>query len=342
MGTSNSESRVIKKESIRGVNEVARTLDENFLNEIDTDKNKMIKFTRELRSRFSSIESESEISFFLFFYDSKGKLPSRRHIELLANLVSGNHYNDIIVPPIIRGLTGEEYVKYLELFMESLETYVKNPQIMGSIPHVAHIELPDICSLYVQRNVTVFALDIDGKNPLDMYPNINEVYRMTCAIERELSGEECCYLHGLNIRKPRGLPKRGFAPAKDILVFEMGFDSFGTTHFRPTLRKEDWNKLLSSDVAWLLSRKDYAYYPTQSMNINLIHEETNPVVSLNDVLSSSRKRDKARMFNAERQGVEAKEIQTRLHEHDLPKYLETKPAVQESLEQIKSKLPVQP
>lgn len=342
LGTSNSESRVIKKESIRGINEIARILNEKILNEIDNDKDKMLKFTKELRSRFSQINLENEISFFLFFYDSEGKLPLPKHIDLLANLVSGNHYNNIIVPPIIRGLSGEDYVKYLESFMTSLETYVKNPQIMGSIPHVAHIELGDICSFYVKKGVTVFALDVDGKNPLDMYPNINEVYRTMRNIEHELSGEECCYLHGVNIRKPRGLTKKGFAPARDILVFEMGFDSFGTTHFKPTYGKEDWKRLLSSEVAWILSRRDYAYYPTSSQNIHLIHEETNPTVSLNDVLSSSRKRDKARMFNAERQGVEAKEVQTRLHEHDLPKYLDMKPAVDDSLKQIKAKLPIQP
>jgi hypothetical protein len=342
LGASNSESRVIKNESIRGINEVARILDENLLNELNNDKNKMLNFTKELRSRFSHIDLENETSFFLFFYDSGGKLPLPKHIDLLANLVSGNHYNDIIVPPIMRGLSGEDYVKYLESFMDSLETYVRNPQIMGSIPHVAHIELSDICNFYMKKGVTVFALDVDGKNPLDMYPNINEVYRIMGNIEHELSGEECCYLHGVNIRKPRGLSKKGFAPARDILVFEMGFDSFGTTHFKPTFGKEDWKRALSSDVAWVLSRRDYAYYPTSSQNIHLIHEETNPTVSLNDVLSSSRKRDKARMFNAERQGVEAKEVQTRLHENDLPEYLKTKAAVDDSLKQIKAKLPIQP
>lgn len=341
LGSSYSESKVIKNASIRGINEVARTLNETFLNEIDGDKNKMIRFARELRSRFSQAALEDEISFFLFFYDSNGRLPSPTQIDLLANLVSGNHYNDIIVPPIVRGISGEEYVKYLESFMTSLETYVRNPQIMGSIPHVAHIELPDICRFYMKKGVTVFALDIDGKNPLDMYPNINEVYRTMRTIERDLSGEECCYLHGINIRKPRGLPKKGFTPARDILVFEMGFDSFGTTHFIPKLKKEDWQRLLYSNVAWVLSRRDYAYYPTSSNNIHLIHEEINPTVSLSDVLSSSRIREKARMFNAERQGVEAKEVQTRLHEHDLPKYLETKPCVDDSLKQIKTKLPIQ-
>src|SRR4030043_1291588 len=228
LGAANSESKVIKKESIRGINEVTRILNETVLNEIDNDKDKMIKFTKELRSRFSQTNSENEISFFLFFYESDGRPPLPKHVDLLANLVSGNHYNDIIVPPIVRGISGEDYVKYLESFMASLKTYVKNPQIMGSIPHVAHIELGDICNFYVKNDVTVFALDADGKNPLDMYPNINEVYRVMCNIERELFEEHCCFLHGLNIPKPRGLQKKGFAPAKDILVFEMGFNSFGT------------------------------------------------------------------------------------------------------------------
>ena len=46
------------------------------------------------------------------------------------------------------------------------------------------------------------------------------------SIEKELGGEDCCYLHGINIRRPRGLEKKGVAPARDILVYEMGFDSF--------------------------------------------------------------------------------------------------------------------
>lgn len=331
-----TESKTINNNSIRGINEVVRTLNYERLNIINTKTKEMEDFSKDLRSRFSKIDLEKEVSFFMFFYDSNGKPPTDKQIELLASLVSGNHYNDIIVPPIIRGISSEDYLKYLNSFMLSLKSYVKKPQIMGTVPHLARIELQDICKFYMDQGVTVFGLDVDGKNPLDMYTNINEVYSTQRKIEKEyLTGEECSYLHGINLRKPRGLMKKGTAVARDLLVFEMGFNSFGPSHIVP---KMNWANLPPDNVAWVLCREDYAYYPITSAETRNICSEARQTISLDDVISSSKARDKARIFNAERQGMEAKEVQTRINEHDLSKYLSTKSQAADSLKQIKKKM----
>jgi len=335
------ESRVIRNRSVRGMNEVVCELNENILNGIDNDKERLLEFIRRLQAGFAHVDRDNEISFFLFFFNSQGKRPTDSQIDYLANLVTGSPYNDIIVPPIIRGISGEDYVEYLRLFMESLETYVSNPRIMGSIPHIAHIELPDICRFYMKNNVTFFALDMDGKNPLDMFPNVNEVYRtMRLIEEKELSGEECCYLHGINIRRPRGLVKKNFAPARDILVFEMGFNSFGSSHLKPKLKADLWQKILASNVAWVFNRGDYGYYPTTSPDIRSIPKEVDPVFSLGEVLSSSQRNKDAKMFNVERQGLEASTIQKCIAENELPKYLDGKLRASESLKQIRKKLSI--
>jgi hypothetical protein len=339
LGNPASESIIVKNPQIRGLNEVVRMVDEQSLDDIDHDVNKMRRFIQSLQNGLSRINREDEISFFVYFYESEGRMPSSKQIDYLANLTSGSPYNDIIAPPIVRGITGEQYVEYLRLFFKSLKSYVSNPQIMGTIPHLAHIELPDICDFYKDIGTTVFALDLGGKNPMDMFPNVNEVYRAMLQIESTLTGEECCYLHGLNVRRPRGLLKKNLTPAKDILVFEMGFNSFGSSHLRPKMKPDVWQKFSEAKVAWVFDRSKYVYFPTTGSEVHAIAEESHSSLSLADVLSSSDIKSKAKMFNVERQGLEAGEVRRVLLERELPKYLQTKTLAGESLKQIKKKMP---
>jgi hypothetical protein len=339
LGNPSSESIAIKTPQIRGLNEVVRMVDEKSLNNIDHDKEKMRRFIQSLQNGLSRIDRDKEISFFVYFYESDGKMPSSRQIDYLANLTSGSPYNDIIAPPIIRGITGEQYVEYLRLFLESLKTYMNNPHIMGTIPHLAHIELPEICEFYEEIGTTVFALDLDGKNPLDMFTNVNEVYRTMRRIESNLTGEECCYLHGLNVRRPRGLIKKHSAPAKDIMVFEMGFNSFGSSHLIPKMSPDVWQKFSEAKVAWVFDRGKYGYFPTTSTEVNNIPHESSCHLSIEDVLASSDVKSSAKMFNVERQGLEAGEVRRVLTENELPKYLQSKTLAGDSLKQIKKKMP---
>jgi len=337
-----SESRAVLNPLVRGINEVYYLLDEETLNGIDNDKEKMLEFCKRLQAGFLKINCEKEISFFVFSYESQGKKPTPNQIAYLANLVTGSIYNDIIIPPIIHGISGKDYVEYLEGFMESLDSYVRNPRIMGSIPHVAHIDLIDICNFYAKNNVTFFALDCDGKNPIDMYPNVNEVYGTIRNIEKELGGEECCCLHGINVRRPRGLLKKGFAPAKDILVYAMGFNSFCSSHLKPRLTPDLWEKMPPPEFAWVFNRNDYGYYPTNTRDVESFPKETDAAVTIDDILSSSisKIKEKAKLFNTEQQGLEARYIQKRLMEQTLPKYLEGKKRANDILKQVKKRMPI--
>lgn len=333
-----SESITLKNPEIRGLNEVVRMVDEKSLNDIDHDAEKMRRFIQSLQNGLTRIDRDKEISFFIYFYESNGKMPSNEQIDYLANLTSGSPFNDIIVPPIVRGLTGEQYVEYLRVFFQDLKTYVNNPCIMGTIPHLAHIELPEICEFYEEIGTTIFALDLDGKSPLDMFPNVNEIYRTMRRIEANLTGEECCYLHGLNVRRPRGLIKKHSVPAKDILVFEMGFNSFGSNHLRPKLPPDIWQKASEAKIAWVFDRGKYGYFPTTSSEINTISDEPQCQLSLRDILASSDVKTKAKIFNVERQGLEAWEVQRVITENELPKYLQSKKLAGDSLKQIKKKM----
>ena len=55
-------------------------------------------------------------------------------------------------------------------------------------------------------------------------------------------------------------------PAKDILAFEMGFDSFGPAHVPPKLTPDPYGKLerVKKPPIRLFNRHDYGYY---SLNV---------------------------------------------------------------------------
>ena len=335
---SQSESRTLNNPAIRGLNEVYSRVTTDLLDEIDNYAEKQTAFIRRLQQGVGKIHFRGEVNLFIFTFDGAGRPPTDQQIDYLANLVTGSPYNDAVIPPILLGVSGEEYAAYLRKFLERLRSYTDADTIMGSIPHIAHIELDPILQTYIDNGVRLFALDLEGKDPLEMYPNVNAVYRAMRSIERELTGEECCYLHGINMKRPRGIEKKQVTPAKDILVYEMGFGSFGSSHIK---QKFNPNMPPPKNMAWVLNRSDYGYYVTSSPQIHEITHEPNVTIRLTDVLAdrTASIRQKAKMFNVEQQGLEARTIQNRIQSGELDAYLRDKAQVEDNLKRIKKKMP---
>jgi hypothetical protein len=335
---SRSESRLLVNPTIRGLNEVVSSLTPEILDQINNDADRQSIFLKALQQGSGRVNFREEISLFVFFFDGGGRVPNDQQVDYLANLVTGSPYNDIITPPILLGVSGNEYAAYLAKFFERLRSYMDSANVMGSIPHIAHIELQPILQFYIDNDIRLFALDLEGKDPIEMYPNINNVFRAMRSIERNLSDEECCYLHGVNMKRPRGIEKKQVTPAKDMLVYEMGFNSFGSSHLR---MKFSPNLPPLKNMAWILNRSDYGYYVTSSPQIHEITHEPNVTIRLTDVLAdrTASIRQKAKMFNVEQQGLEARTIQNRIQSGELDAYLRDKAQVEDNLKRIKKKMP---
>jgi hypothetical protein len=335
---SRSESRLLVNPTTRGLNEVVSSLTPEILDQINKDADRQSIFLKALQQGSGRVNFREEISLFVFFFDGGGRVPTDQQVDYLANLVTGSPYNDIVTPPILLGVSGNEYAAYLAKFFERLRSYMDSANVMGSIPHIAHIELQPILQFYIDNDVRLFALDLEGKDPIEMYPNVNNVFRAMRSIERNLSDEECCYLHGVNMKRPRGIEKKQVTPAKDILVYEMGFNSFGSSHLR---MKFSPNLPPLKNMAWILNRSDYGYYVTSSPQIHEITHEPNVTIRLTDVLAdrTASIRQKAKMFNVEQQGLEARTIQNRIQSGELDAYLRDKAQVEDNLKRIKKKMP---
>jgi hypothetical protein len=307
--------------AITAINELPREIDKHTLDEIDNDKDKQEAFCQGIRYRFSGVDTSTEITTFVFSYsnrgrDEKNKEPTKAEVEYLCGILD-HPYNDIWIPPIIPGLSGRSYIPYLEEFYRQAKSH-RGIACAGLIPHIGRLDIRLLADLYQNEGINYFVMDFDGKHPLDLYLNINEVVKMIETIERENSYS--CFLHGVNVPITKARWKNPIVPAKDILLFEMGFNCFGSSHIRRQLPPEVAEKMKSTAKRpfRVFNRRDYGYYRNDTPGLrNMITEDEPTTVSLNDFtngLTWNRISQLEKLFNVERHALESNEIRRRLIE----------------------------
>lgn len=329
----NSEAKVFNKNPLlSGINELPREIDKAKLEDIDGDRDKQETFYREIRYRFSGLEAGHDITAFIFTYNNKDKSgrnrqPTSVESEYLCGLL--NHpLNDLWVPPIIPDMAGRAYIPYLRDFYREAESYRK-VAVAGLIPRVASIEIRQLTEFYARKGLNYFVMDFAGKNPLDLVGIVNPVIKMIDTIERETGS--ICFLHGINVPLTKAHWSRPVVPAKDILVFGMGFNCFGSNHVKRRLPGEIVDKINSSTNRpfRLFCRRDYAYYRNDTDGLKEMVEEKGPTqISLEAVAGGrtwGRIATLEKLFNVERHGLEANAIRTKLfQEESVANYIQTK------------------
>lgn len=347
------ESRIIQASSVRGINEIFLKLTKEKIFLIDSDLEKLTEFGKKLRYVFEQEKVKNELNLLFFGYENKqpgsrkNKLPTDKEIEYLCNITS-HPSSDIIIPPIIEGLKGDDYLEFLKKFLSRLTSFKKNPTIMGSFPFVATRDIRKIGSFYMKKDINMFTIDFNGKNPLDFYPIILEVNKLTKLIETEF--KEDSFIHGFNVPITKTQPKTEIGIAKDVFVFTMGMDSFGSNH-RPSILPLEVIEKIKKKIASmpkqtikplslnfrLFNRKDYGYYKFNDAK-KVFNESENMSVKIGDLMSrkfSHYQIDGIRKtFNVERQAFEANEFQSEISENTLKPYLENKKYGTQSLNQV--------
>ena len=313
--------------------ELPREVTKESLEEMDGDSEKQEEFSRQIRYRFADSRLTEEITVFAMKYnnrpttEARNRPPTPAEAELLCSILD-HPYNDIWVPPVVPMISGQEYLPYLSSFYEQAKTY-PNALCAGLIPHVSRLELRLLADFYIKQGVNYFVMDFDGKHPLDLVGNIGEVNKMIRRIEKEFGTP--CFLHAINVPFTKSHWKNTVIPAKDILLFEMGFNCFGSSHIRRQLPKEFLERinLMSRPHYRLFNRRNYGYYRDDVPGLReMVAEESNTFVSMDSFagdLNWKEVKTLEKLFNVERHCLEAAEIRRNLLTgQSLIQYIRTK------------------
>ncbi|MBI3860247.1 MAG: hypothetical protein HY296_08490 [Thaumarchaeota archaeon] len=316
-----SEARVLNSnDGVVTMIELPREVTKTKLEEMDGDTEKQEEFFRQIRYRFTDRHLNEEITVFALTYnnrpslEAKNRSPTPAETELLCSILD-HPYNDIWVPPVVPKISGQDYLPYLKSFYEQAKTY-SNVASAGLIPHIARLELRLLADFYIKEGINYFVMDFDGKNPLDLIANISEVNKMIRHIEKEYGTP--CFLHALNVPFTKSHWKNLVIPAKDIVLFEMGFNCFGSSHIRRQLPKEFLEKisLLPHPHYRVFNRRDYGYYRDDAPGLkDMVVEEGKMFMSLDEFtegLTWTEVKTLEKLFNVERHCLEATEIRRNL------------------------------
>jgi hypothetical protein len=323
-----SESHMVTNPHIRGVNEIPRRVTKDLVLDIDNDGEKQERFYGDIASRFRSTNSADEINMFVFTYENgprdkndprrrgPNRVPSDTETEYLCHLLDHDLFNDIWVPPIVRGLKGSEYLPYLKAFYE-LAKPKKNVLVAGLIPRFGRLDIRRLADVYLNQDINYLVMDFDDKNPLALIGNINATMAIARAIE-DKSGAPC-FVHGINVPFYRGLWNDEVLMARDILLFGFGFDCFGSSHvFRPwhPMDKTVLERIKNERKRYrLFSRNDYGYHRDDTIRPKDFDEEGPVSVTVSDVQNAVERRKTRTLesaFNAERHGLEIEVLRTKL------------------------------
>ena len=359
-----SESRLIKHQTLHGLNEIYRTLSKTKLDEIDGDQNKALEFGRSLKSVLNSQQAKDDISLLIFSYENKNKeterpknvLPSDKEVQSICNVVT-HPLIDAIIPPRIGGLSGEAYLQFLKKFFATLPSYEKNPPIIGFIPFLASTDFDQIANFYLEKGIYSFIADFENNNPVDAYLFAGQIHRLSDYIDKEY--REDAFLHALNIPSTRTRQKVDVTPAKDIITFAMGFDSYGTSHLPQKLPEKVIKQIMErraaggfggsgssrptialdaedAEVFRLFNRSDYGYYRSSLANLkSTIPDEENISIKFDhlfdDEISENKIKKLRRIFNVERQATEANDLKLQIASNSIMKHIGSKKFARDSV-----------
>jgi hypothetical protein len=309
---------VLKNDAIRGLIEVYRHIDREKLHRMMTENSHAAKFGYEVSSSLREVKPDKEITIGIVEYDGKGEVPDARETSFLLDILN-NPRLDVATTPILPKLTCENYIKFLDRFVEVYQSSTFLPALAPCIPHYSSLDIANLFEYYAKKDVfenNFICVDFNGSNPISQYMFVSLIVREAIMLEKDFG--QPIFLHAVNLKYGKATRKQIAVPAKDLIIFTMGFNSFGANHKIVPISSAIGAYELKTK---LLNRADYGYY---SLNIakNIIDDARGAYeIKLGDVLSNEKV---AKFFNAERQGLEATKISEVITEHELKTYIESK------------------
>lgn len=321
------EAISITDSAVRGLNEIYRRLKYNTLYRLETDVFYQERFNASIVNALRKIPWQTELALLFVEYDSQKQIPADKQIEYLFDLIY-NQPVDFLIPPILRDISPTAYLDFLNKFFQLADSYNKKPMI-GLIPYGSHRDLRIIVDFYIRKGIFIFAMDLRGRHPILVSTQLGMITRKLQEIRKEYGQEG--YLHGFNVGSGRALRTLEISPAKDILSFYSGFDSFGSPHVPLKLTPDLYQKLgthVKMPPIRFFNRTDYGYYREDIAAVKGLFPSE---IGAMDI---SRRRVFQRILNAKEQALEAKIIRRKIQENELKYYLESKSQVKKEVKQI--------
>jgi len=312
-----SNESSINNHAIRGFIEVYRHLNPEKLYKMMHDNDEINDFSYMISSSLRDVDMEKEIIVGILEYNSEGKKPRFEETELLLDLLNNPRF-DIVTAPIIPKLPYEKYTQFLDEFIDIYQSTSFIPILAPCIPHYSRVDILRLFEYYAKKDDFIknfICVDFNGSNPISQYTFVSMIVREAKLLEREFG--EPAFLHALNLKYGKATKKQDVVPAKDLVIYTMGFNSFGANHKILRIPEYVGNYELKTK---LLNRNDYGYYSLEIVD-NTIKETKLHIIKLRNVLSDGKL---AKLFNAERHGLESNDIRETINEHEYKKYLESK------------------
>lgn len=306
---------MLKNTAIRGIVEVYRHFDTDKIQNILTNNAEAARVSNEISASLKETEN-NEIIMGLIEYDSKGIIPSSEQTSMLLHIIN-NPYFDVATVPFLSKMPCEDYIKFLDTLAEHCKSFSFRLALVPFIPHYSISNLPALFKYYARKDVfmsNLICVDFNGSNPISQYMFVSAIVKEARKIEKETG--QPVFLHAVNLKYGKATKKLDIVPAKDLMIFTMGFNSFASSHKKIAIAGGIGS---FEPKTKLLNREDYGYYSPE--NANNIKDNKAYEVTVEDVLRNGKM---AKVFNAERQSLEVCELAEKIKDHALKPYVMSK------------------
>ncbi|MHA1719358.1 MAG: hypothetical protein ACTSWX_00690 [Promethearchaeota archaeon] len=243
---------------ISEINEIFRSFKEKSINDALSNEKIERRYDSEIKRKMVD-----GINFTILKYTDI-KILSNSQIEYLADLQYAR--SDVVITPIwskiIKEKTEDDLIDtFLNLtnkYITIIET-LNNKSIIGIIPsRIPRIYLDKIIKNYVDREVTSFILDMDGRgfdNNMSWVRNLWRLLKSYDLIENT-------FLYAINASSGKFMKEKTSILAKDFMNLGFGVDLIGLNHVPLRLPTEQWRKIKEQrreNTFRIFNKETYAY-----------------------------------------------------------------------------------
>jgi hypothetical protein len=217
-------------------------------------------YESQLNNTLKRLPQQNVNMFFVDYADMQ--IPENKHIEALSDIQYS--YSDIVITPtcskIVKDEDGESAINsFLDItnrFLDVSET-LNNKGIIGTIPFkIPRLNIEDIVKNYCDRDITSFAIDLDGKCIQTTLPKM----RMLMRLLKKYGINDEAFLYAINSYEGKFAKDAVEIPAKDFISTGFGIDILGMNHIPPRLPTNKWEEISHREKSYRLFDKEiYGY-----------------------------------------------------------------------------------
>ena len=239
------------------------------------------------------------------------KFPEGKEIDLLTNI--SYIYSDATPLPLVHNFFNgkedipkafDEFTQFMGQCIDSINR-LNNKAIMGVIPSsLPAYYIQRLVEFYHDNNITSFAFDFENKTHGRLIGHLREM--MISIIDLDILDESFTY--SCNTQRGRPSKTSDVIKARDILVYNFGFDIVGNNHMPLNIPLAKSEKFKNSANIRLFSGNDYGHHKYDNFNDlgeSYPYSKTSiPIDFLNPEGNLKRSRDCQKLFNNEMFGLE--------------------------------------